>query len=495
MTFIGSVLSSCCFNICSDTSTQALAKTPPVDEHTSLIVEQPLRSNKSDETIQVSQVINTIAKDKWVITSKKFRVEVDTTPSEVCQECIYIKPSESVRQKQLRPFSAWSKAELTSTATTISDLCKQGAISTLSIEHCSKLIEFIAQNQNELCQATSVIYTGRFVIPPESTGPSDSPRQLLRNTERYVRFELEVHSSTKINLLFLGTKAHKISDGTSKEWYKGFSLADSKIVAIGMHKKPNKYPAETSKKLCDNEISYIKRVNEYPHIGQVNRISSYTTTLIIEMEYYPRTLFEIIESIQVGKDEPPIKDSDKIKHCIQLVEAVTTLSEKEGIVHRDIKVENLMEDSSKNLRLIDFEFACQFNDTEALKDNYNSPLYAAPEVIFLKVADRGTGIDVWGMGCCIWLYLTTYVYPWHQDVMDINTKAKMQEFDRKEPPKICKLLFLFWNLFRFEAKDRWSARQALTYLKELEKDVPPDSTTYFRDMFLKEARLMNFLKI
>lgn len=49
-----------------------------------------------------------------------------------------------------------------------------------------------------------------------------------------------------------------------------------------------------------------------------------------------------------------------------------------GIVHRDLKVENLLFDSSRRIKLADFGFSCTFKPGELLDVFCGSPPYCAP---------------------------------------------------------------------------------------------------------------------
>lgn len=91
----------------------------------------------------------------------------------------------------------------------------------------------------------------------------------------------------------------------------------------------------------------------------------------------------------------------------QLVEAVVYLH-SHSIVHRDIKLENLVYDNKKNMHvaLTDFGFAVNRLPSDSLLDDYpGSPQYAAPE-LFLGNPYTGYPADVWAMGICLYVMLT-----------------------------------------------------------------------------------------
>ena len=113
---------------------------------------------------------------------------------------------------------------------------------------------------------------------------------------------------------------------------------------------------------------------------------------------------------------------------------------KKGVVHRDLKLENLLLDRNRNIIITDFGFANTFNADDELGDEieYNlsnrefvkrmeldkvvngtrrgdlmqtscgSPCYAAPELVVSDSLYTGRKVDVWSCGVilvswCIWI--------------------------------------------------------------------------------------------
>jgi serine/threonine protein kinase len=69
-----------------------------------------------------------------------------------------------------------------------------------------------------------------------------------------------------------------------------------------------------------------------------------------------------------------------------------------------LKPENLLLDSSKNIKIIDFGFGNTFKQDGLLDTFCGSPFYAAPEMILGKKYE-GPEVDVWSLGVILFALL------------------------------------------------------------------------------------------
>ena len=71
------------------------------------------------------------------------------------------------------------------------------------------------------------------------------------------------------------------------------------------------------------------------------------------------------------------------------------------IVHRDIKLENILLDDYNNVKIIDFGFSITIDPEKKLNVFCGTPSYMAPEIV-AKLYYRGNAADVWALGVCLY---------------------------------------------------------------------------------------------
>ncbi|KAJ7247880.1 hypothetical protein B0H12DRAFT_733212 [Mycena haematopus] len=105
-----------------------------------------------------------------------------------------------------------------------------------------------------------------------------------------------------------------------------------------------------------------------------------------------------------------LKERDAAKLFAQLISGVWYMHEK-NIVHRDLKLENLLLDRHRNLVITDFGFANHFSHgtNDLMETMCGSPCYAAPELVTSDGLYVGTAADIWSCGVILYAMLSGYL--------------------------------------------------------------------------------------
>jgi serine/threonine protein kinase len=99
---------------------------------------------------------------------------------------------------------------------------------------------------------------------------------------------------------------------------------------------------------------------------------------------------------------------------LQLLDAVSCMHKK-GIVHRDLKIENILFDQDLNLKVADFGFAA-FENINKLNDYCGTKTYMAPEIKRGKTYD-GKQVDVFSLGVILFI-LVQGIFPFMEAKKD-----------------------------------------------------------------------------
>ncbi|KAF1743826.1 hypothetical protein MXB_3144 [Myxobolus squamalis] len=146
------------------------------------------------------------------------------------------------------------------------------------------------------------------------------------------------------------------------------------------------------------EIACMKILN-HPNIARLLEYAESDNEIIIITEYISGgELYHYL--VSRGRIKENIA-REKYRQIISAVHYCHSL----GVVHRDLKAENIMIDFFNNLKIIDFGFSNKFDGKNTLDTFCGSPMYAAPE-LFRGEGYLGPEVDVWALGVLLFLMLT-----------------------------------------------------------------------------------------
>lgn len=173
------------------------------------------------------------------------------------------------------------------------------------------------------------------------------------------------------------------------------------------------------------EIKIMDRVSPSPFIQQLYLAFETTTSIFMVTDLHQGGdlffhLMERINNFGTALSETEVR--------VLLAELTLALEHvhKEGFIHRDVKVENVMLDARGHIKLIDFGLAVEFYDDVQPLSATGSLIYMAPEMIHERSGGRHT--DWWAMGVLAHEVLIGES-PWKS----IDDKATLKEEIRSRP--------------------------------------------------------------
>ena len=196
-----------------------------------------------------------------------------------------------------------------------------------------------------------------------------------------------------------------LGEGNTSKVYLGKLLGSEEYAAIKILKEEFLRRDQDSILSVHNEITILKNLQhqgiinmyEYGDAGQVVKPSGRVidNLVYIVMEFVQGgLLFDLCQNMgAMGEDAGRF-------FLHQMLESVDFMHSRR-VVHRDLKLENILIDDQLNLKLADFGFAC-YKNIDALNSYRGTMTYMAPEIKEGKTY-KGTNVDMFSIGVILFI--------------------------------------------------------------------------------------------
>lgn len=232
--------------------------------------------------------------------------------------------------------------------------------------------------------------------------------------------------------------------------YKSFSSCSSDPIIIdsttSLDQFPELFPKEkaNSQEIKENRIireAAIVLLLNHPHIAFMDKFVAWDNFYYMFFEYVNGgQMLDYI--ISHGK----LKEKQARKFIREIISAVDYCHHN-SIVHRDLKIENVLIDKDGEIKLIDFGLSNLFDVDSHLKTFCGSLYFAAPELLNAKEY-IGPEVDIWSMGIILYVLVCGRV-PFDDESMPVlyqKIKAGNVEYPSFLTPDCVNLLSKMLNV-------------------------------------------------
>ncbi len=182
----------------------------------------------------------------------------------------------------------------------------------------------------------------------------------------------------------------------------GLNILTGRIVAVKSFNKNNSELTGDNMKKIKYETDLMKKLN-HPNITKILEMFEDEKYFLIIMEYINGgNLFSFVKKRR--------KLSEKTAKFLfrQIILGIKYIHEQ-NIVHRDIKLENLLIDLNNNVKICDFGIGRKINSkNQLLYDQCGTLMYMAPEIL-LSTKEKGYEgfpVDIWSSGISLYIMLS-----------------------------------------------------------------------------------------
>ena len=182
----------------------------------------------------------------------------------------------------------------------------------------------------------------------------------------------------------------------------GLNILTGRIVAVKSFNKNNSELTGDNMKKIKYETDLMKKLN-HPNITKILEMFEDEKYFLIIMEYINGgNLFSFVKKRR--------KLSEKTAKFLfrQIILGIKYIHEQ-NIVHRDIKLENLLIDLNNNVKICDFGIGRKLeNKKQLLHDQCGTLMYMAPEILLSSKEKgyEGFPVDIWSAGISLYIMLS-----------------------------------------------------------------------------------------
>ena len=266
---------------------------------------------------------------------------------------------------------------------------------------------FEPKNENEMIQIKNISLTNQYnqTLTHSSRSCIHDSFYYLKESQKLSNYiknyfsQNNKYPETNLNFYKYG---RLIGQGAFGKVNLGLNILTGRVVAIKSFNKSNINSNSENMKKILYETNLMKKLN-HPNITRILELFEDKEYILIIMEYINGgNLFSFLKKRR--------KVSEKTaKFLFKQVILGIKYMHKQNIVHRDIKLENILIDLNNNIKICDFGIGRVLSSPDQLLyDQCGTPMYIAPEIL-LSSKEKGYKpfpVDIWSSGIALYILLS-----------------------------------------------------------------------------------------
>ncbi|KAI3680466.1 hypothetical protein L6452_35237 [Arctium lappa] len=265
-----------------------------------------------------------------------------------------------------------------------------------------------------------------------------------------------------LSQLFIG---NKFASGAHSRIYRGIYKQRAvavKMVRIPTHKEETRAMLEQQFK---SEVALLSRLY-HPNIVQFIAACKKPPVYCIITEYMSQGTLRMY----LNKKEPYSLSTETVLRLALDISRGMEYLHSQGVVHRDLKSNNLLLNDEMRVKVADFGTSCLETQTQESKGNMGTYRWMAPEMVKEKPYTRK--VDVYSFGIVLW-ELTTALLPF-QGMTPVQAAFAVAEKNERPPlPASCQpaLAHLIKRCWAAEASKRPDFTEIVAALEKYDECV------------------------
>lgn len=239
----------------------------------------------------------------------------------------------------------------------------------------------------------------------------------------------------------------------------------------------------------------VLRALRHPNIVQLSDAFTTNDKVCIVMEYCSGG-----ELAQYLEEKGKLEESEIYSIACQMIEAIRYCHNSK-VVHRDLKLENILfsTDSRVQIKIVDFGIAGIFGpNNNGERSDAGSLLYLAPEVLSGENNRANPALDIWSLGCILYILLT------NEHAFDGETREEViKKIQSGRYKKLSDKINKSWHILikgmlRLAPNKRWSILRISEHLYKhrFEEDASlTEDSEEPPEVVPKAKAKMNYLKV